>query len=73
MEQLTQMELLQVRELHGIESLAIKKCLVYARESQDSQLKELFQDAASLHQDQADNLISQLRTHSGKPQPDAEH
>lgn len=73
MEQMTQMELLQVRELHGIESLAVKKCLVYARETQDAQLKQMFQDGASLHQTQADNLITQLRTHSGKPQHDTEH
>lgn len=73
MEQLTQMELLQVRELFGLESLAVKKCLVYARETQDSQLRNLFEDAASLHQTQADHLITEFRRHDGKPPQTKEH
>lgn len=66
-EQLSQMELLQIRELFGQERLAVTKCLVYAREVQDPQLRQLFEEASSLHQTQADNLLTQLRRHDGKP------
>jgi hypothetical protein len=67
LEQLTQMELLQVRELFGQERLAVKKCLVYANKTEDAQLRQLFDTAATLHQSQVDNLITQLRRHDGRP------
>lgn len=78
MEQLTQMELLQVQELIGMETLAAKKCKVYARETTDPQLKQLFDEGAALHQQQLNALVNQLRLHNGRPPnpaqtPDDQH
>jgi hypothetical protein len=73
LEQLTQMELLQLRELLSMEALAVKKCQVYARESQDAHLRQLLEDTVLMHQSQVDNLMTQLRTHNGKRPQATEH
>jgi hypothetical protein len=73
LEQLTQMELLQLRELLSMESLAVKKCQLYGRDSQDPQLRQVFEEAATLHQGQVDNLMTQLREHDGKRPQTTEH
>lgn len=73
LEQLTQMELLQVHELFGQERLAVKKCHVYAKETEDAQIRQLLEEAALLHQHQVDQLITQLRQHDGRPPQTAEH
>lgn len=67
MEQMTQMEFLQVRELLSTEALAIKKCKQYARETGDEALKTVFAEAARVHERNLDELLSQLRALNGKP------
>lgn len=71
MEQLTQMEFLQLREILSTEALAIKKCKLYARDTGDEQLKALFDDAARVHEQSLDRLVGQLRSLSGKPTPES--
>lgn len=66
MDQLTQMELLQVQELTGIEALAVRKCLFYAEHCQDPELKQWLHDAAAKHQAHAKALVDQMRRHSGR-------
>lgn len=77
MDQLTQMELLQVQELAGIEALAVRKCLFFAEQCQDPELKQWLRDAAAMHQAHVEALVDQMRRHSGRetgqdvPRPDA--
>jgi len=67
LEQLTHMELLQLRELLGSEELAVKKYRAYGYEVQDEQLKSLFERAATVHQQHLEHLVDQLRSLGGLP------
>lgn len=66
MDQLTQMELLQVQELVGVEALAVRKCLFYAEQCQDPELKQWLHNAAATHQAHVEALVDQMRRHSGR-------
>ena len=65
-EQLTQMELLQLRELLDAEELAVKKYRAYGQMAQDRHLRSLFEQGATLHQQHLDQLVDQLRALGGR-------
>jgi hypothetical protein len=70
MEQLTQMEFLQLRDLLSTEALVIKKYQLYARDAGDDNLRSLFSEAARTHQENLDALVAQLRSLNGKSAPE---
>jgi hypothetical protein len=61
------MEFLQVRELLSTEALAVKKCKLYANDAGDEQLRNIFREAAQVHERNLDALLNQVRNHQGKP------
>lgn len=74
MDQLTEMELLQIREHLDAEALAVKKCQLYGERCADRELKQVLTDAARTHQAHLDALIDQLRRLNGKaPAPRREN
>lgn len=66
MEQLTQMELLHVKDLIGAEALALRKCQLYEQKCKSDALKGLFRDGASIHQAHIQEMMQQLRRHNGR-------
>lgn len=66
MDQLTQMEFLQVRELLSTEALAVKKCKLYANDTNDEQLRNLFWESAQVHERNLASLLNEMRNHQGK-------
>lgn len=66
MEQLTQMELLQLHQLMALETLAAKKCRIYAHQADDRELQTWFEEAALEHQERFAGLLDQMRAHNGR-------
>jgi hypothetical protein len=65
MEQLTQEELLKLKELLGLEALAIKKMQVAMEEGQE-EWETLLEEALHMHRQHLQRLLDQLRNHSGQ-------
>ncbi|MFC7441236.1 hypothetical protein [Laceyella putida] len=66
MEQLTQEELLKLKELLGLEALAIKKMQVAMVEGEKEEWEPLLEEALHMHRQHLQRLLDQLRNHSGQ-------
>jgi hypothetical protein len=65
-EQLTQLELIHLEELLGMEALAVKKYQLYQEQCKEKELVPFLQEAVSLHQARIEKLINQIRNHNGR-------
>lgn len=66
MEQLTEMEFLQAKELLDALELATKKALTYSAAFGDGDLQDLARRTAGRHREQLQQLLDQVRRHSGR-------
>ncbi|GAB6138251.1 hypothetical protein [Halanaerobaculum tunisiense] len=68
MDQLTQGELKEIKDQMSTTALAMKKYQIYQQETQDSELKQIFQEGEQLHHNQLQTLLDQLRNFNGQEQ-----
>ncbi len=66
MGQLTQLELIHLEELLGIEALAVKKYQLYQEQCKEEGMTPFLQEAVLHHQARIEKLINQIRKHNGR-------
>lgn len=63
---LTEMEMLMLSHALDTESILVKKCLHYAKEAQDENVRRLFEGQAAVHSRHFDQLLALLNTDDEK-------